>query len=211
LTARHNGWSERGGSGRGLIGAAGENALATALSDAGCPLTAVTGSTTSILGVDVNITGLGEIDNSGFYVDQSEPSRPTLITVVFEVKNTRSWYYADDEDVLRFLAKVAYVQDQGGDQLILPVFVARRYHFTLWDRGQKQGFLPARVDNQLVLSDHELTPEAFQEVRDELFTDLVLGDRPTNRHLGTVRTSIPQRALGLAELWRENYSTYLPE
>ena len=89
LTARHNGWSERGGAGRGLIGKAGEDAMAGALADPGCPLTNVTGSTNEALGLDLNVTGLGEIDNSGFYVDQTDLGAPSLIYVMIEVKNTR--------------------------------------------------------------------------------------------------------------------------
>ncbi len=43
----------------------------------------VSGSTRSLLGVGL----LGEVDNSGFYVDTSGPN-PTVVTLVVEVKNT---------------------------------------------------------------------------------------------------------------------------
>jgi hypothetical protein len=130
--------------------------------------------------------------------------------VLFEVKNTRSWYYPNNEDVHRFLAKAAVVQQACPDQLILPVFVCRRWQYKLWERGEHHGFLPALVHNQLVLPDHELTPERFAEVRDELFEDMLLGDRPTNRHLGTLRTSIPKRGLAYAARWRQHHTLYLP-
>jgi hypothetical protein len=58
--------------------------------------------------------------------------------------------------------------------------------------------------------DHELTPERFAEVRDELFEDMLLGDRPTNRHLGTLRTSIPKRGLAYAARWRQHHTLYPP-
>jgi AcrR family transcriptional regulator len=87
LTARHNGWSRRGGAGRGLIGRAGEDALADALRSPRSLLTRPTGSTTEVLGVD--LSGLGEIDNSAFYIDDADPADPQMVTVVFEVKNTR--------------------------------------------------------------------------------------------------------------------------
>jgi len=209
LTARHNGWSERGGAGRGLIGAAGEEAMAAALAEPDCPLTRVTGSTREALGLDLDATGLGEVDNSGFVVDQTDRGAPGLIYVMFEVKNTRSWFYADDDDVLRFLAKAAFVQHHRPDQLIFPVFVCRRVHWTLWDRGEAHGFLPARVENQLVLADHELTPDAFAEVRDELFEDMLLGARPTNRHLGIARTAVQKYAPIYARRWQEHYVNYL--
>jgi hypothetical protein len=53
--------------------------------------------------------------------------------------------------------------------------------------------------------DHEITPERFAEVRDELFEDMLLGDRPTNRHLGTLRRSIPRRGLAYASRWRQHH------
>ena len=181
-----------------------------ALAAAHCPLTGATGSTTNVLGVDLDTTGLGEIDNTAFYIDQTNAGSPQLIQVLFEVKNTRSWYYPTDDDVHRFLAKAAVVQEECPDQLILPVFVCRRVHYWLWQRGEEHGFLPARVDNQLVLPDYELTPVRFAEVRDELFEDMLLGDRPTNRHLGILRTSIPKRGLAYAARWQEHHTLYLP-
>jgi hypothetical protein len=210
LTARHAGWSHRGGAGKGLIGKAGENALDTALRNPQSPATEVSGSTNSVLGFDMQ--PVGEVDNTAFFVDTSDPARPKLVQAVFEVKNTRQWYYEDDEDVEKFLLKAAIIQRERPDQLILPVFVCRRVQYKLWEAGQNIGFLPARVENQLVLPDHELTPESLAEVRTELgFGDLILGDQPTNRHTGLVKTSIPNRALDLAGRWRANHEAVLEE
>ena len=111
--------------------------------------------------------------------------------------------------MLRFLGKAAFVQQYRPDQLILPVFVCRQVAYKLWERGTHHGFLPARVIQQLVLPDHELTPPVFSEVRDELFEDMVLGARPTNRHLGIARTGIAKHALIYSFLWREHYVRYL--
>ena len=208
LTARHNGWSQRGGAGIGLIGRAGESALDTALRTPPTVVTGVTGSTRQVLGLDVH--RLGELDNSAFYVDTSVPSSPVAIQLLFEVKNTRQYYYADDADVLVFLRKAATVQEARPAQLVLPVFVCRRRHYTLWAQSQVVGFLPAQVYEQLVLPDNELTPASLEEVREGLgYSDLRLGDEPTNRHHGLVRTSIPKRARQLAELWKTQYVAFL--
>lgn len=209
LTARHNGWSERGGRGRGLLGAAGENALASALAHPG-PVVNASGSTTTVLGVDLNVAGLGEIDNTAWLIDHSNASKPELILVLFEAKNTRQWYYAHDPDVVLFLTKAAVVQAANPAQLVMPVFVCRQVHFTLWELGEHHGFLPVTVENQLVLPDHEVTPERFAEVRDGLYADLVLGDKPTNRHIGAVTKAIPKYARHRADLWRQNHGLYLP-
>ncbi len=70
LTARHNGWALRGGAGRGLIGRAGEDAVHAAMIDQRSHLTQVSGSTSQLLGVPL----IGELDNSAYYVDDSDGS-----------------------------------------------------------------------------------------------------------------------------------------
>lgn len=50
LTARHAGWAQRGGAGRGLIGRAGEDAVATAMIEAS-NISHVSGSTAALSGV----------------------------------------------------------------------------------------------------------------------------------------------------------------
>ncbi len=211
LTARHTGWSRRGGGGRGLIGRAGENALDTALREA-TAVTNVSGSTWKVLGVDLHPVGLGEIDNTSFYIDTSDAGRPQLIQLVFEVKNTREWYYPDNHELLRFLKKVATIQQQRPTQLIAPIFVCRRYQYQVWELGEILGFLPVRVDQQLVLPDHYLTQASFDEVWHGLgFQDMLLGDAPTNRHRGMIATAIPRRALTVAQRWRRGYEQVLSD
>lgn len=208
LTARHNGWSQRGGSGIGLIGRAGELALDAALRNSSANITGVTGSAHQVLGVDLR--DIGEIDNSAFYVDTSDPSSPVTVQLLFEVKNTRQHYYPKDDDLRLFLRKAAIVQEARPAQLVLPVFVCRRRHYTLWAQGEAMGFLPVQVYEQLVLPDNELTPASFEEVRQGLgYGDLRLGGEPTNRHLGIARTAIPKWARQRAELWKTNYVAFL--
>lgn len=206
LTARHAGWAHRGGAGRGLIGRAGEDAVHTAMTEPASQLTRVSGSTGELLGVQL----LGELDNSAFYVDTAGGT-PTAITVMVEVKNTRAWYYADHEDVLRVLAKAADLQLQRPGVLILPLFICRRVQFTLWELGKSHGFLPARVEQQLVLPDSELDQAVLNEVVDGLgFKDLRLGGAPTARHRGIFTAAVPRFARSYAERWRDSYHLYLP-
>lgn len=176
------------------------------MADRPSQLSQVSGSTSQLLGVPL----LGEIDNSAFYVDSSKGA-PVAITVMVEVKNTRSWYYADDVAVLRFLAKAALLQAAQPDALILPVFVCRQYQFKLWELGEAHGFLPAKVLQQLVLADSDLDQDALNEVAAGLgYQDLKLGNATTNRHRGIFATSVPKNARTYAQRWRENYYLYLP-
>ncbi len=205
LTSRWYSWGRRN-----LLGEAGESALMATLLAAPA-LTYITGSTTSLLGVQVN-----EVDNSAVYVHRTKEGALTPIQLVFEVKNTREHYYADRPDVLVFLAKAALIQHRRPDQLVLPVFVCRRWHWTLWEEGQRIGFLPVMVVQQLVRKDPDLHSEEwatrFGEVRDELFADLrvVTSDRPTtNRHRGIVNGAIPRYALDYARLWQHQHSQFL--
>ncbi len=153
---------------------------------------------------------MGEIDNSAFYVHTADPANPRLVQLLFEVKNTREWYYLDNEAVARFLVKAAHVQRQRTDELMLPVFVCRRLQYKLWEASEQLGFLPVRVEQQLVLPDHELTPASLEEVHTELgYSDMILGDKPTARHRGMLATAIPRRALRLAELWQRHHADVL--
>lgn len=205
LMARWLSWGTRH-----LLGHAGESALAVALEHTG-ELTQSSGSTQVVLGVDV-----GEVDNTAVFVDRSEPTQLTAIQVMFEVKNTREYYYANDEDVLDFLAKAATVQAARPRQLVLPVFVCRRWQFTLWRQGEALGFLPAMVSEQVVRKDPDLGldewTQRFNEVRNELLPDIrsIAAGQTTNRHLGIVNKLVPTRARQYAALWGENHAAFLP-
>lgn len=195
---------------RHLLGDAGEQALALALEESD-QLMHVTGSTSSVLDVPT-----GEVDNSAVHVARAD-NRLVPVQVMFEVKNRREHYYARDRDVQDFLRKAAVVQDACPDQLILPVFVARRRHWTLWEQGREEGFLPATVMNQLVNRDPDLGAEEwevrFGEVRDNLFEDLVALStkrHTTNRHRGIATKAIPRYAIEYALRWSDNHVNYLP-
>ena len=96
---------------------------------------ASTGPTHRVLDVDLNGARLGELDNTGVVVDRLDPARPQLVTALVEVKNTREWIYADNDGLMRFLAKAAYVQAARVDQRILPVFICRQVQITAWRLG----------------------------------------------------------------------------
>jgi hypothetical protein len=195
---------------RNLLGEAGEAALAAAL-DPAPMLTRVSGSTRTVLGVPVD-----EVDNTAVYVAEEAGSGLTAIQLMFAVKNRREHYYASADDVVSFLKKAAKVQHARADQLVLPIFVCRRRHYTLWQEGEEMGFLPVMVMNQLVRRDPDLHTEEwgtrFGEVRDELLPDLtaLAGKNDTsNRHRGIVNKLIPKQALDYARLWGVHYHEYL--
>lgn len=208
LTTRHNGWGERGGAGRGLIGQAGENAVHTVLLDgARRGISNVTGSTNTVL----NTRLPGELDNSAYYIDDTDPAEPQVITLMVEVKNTRDWYYAPHQVIENLLAKAAVAQAAHPTRLICPTFLCRRHNITVWHEGEAEGYLPFRVHAQLVLPDHAITSREnhFTEVRDELgYADLILGDAPTTRHRG-LPTAVSNHAATRARTWQENYRRHL--
>ena len=207
LTVRHNGWGNRGGAGRGLIGAAGESAAHKAMMTAQGlgSITGVTGSIDEVLGVRA-----GEIDNSAFVIDRSDGLQ--LIQILVEVKNQRPWYYPKNPELQTFLQKAALIQDANPNQLILPVLVARRRHQSTWENGEEVGYLPTYCGAQMVRSDSELDEKLFNEVRVGLgYDDMILGDEPTNRHLGIMRDAIPKFDLRRARSWSQSYVDYLPK
>lgn len=219
LTDRHAGWGQRGGGGHGLLGAAGEGAMVKAFREAEI-YAGIQHSVTSILGVDV--TDLGEVDIvSGLY-DTSNPNDPAAITVMTEVKNTRSWFYdstvtEDDGELRKFLRKAARVQAARPDALICPVFVLRCAQYTLIAAGNDHGFLTASVQNQLVLQDHDISrnPTHFDEVRDELgYADLRLittAETSTPFHRGIATKHIPKNARATALRWRDTHTQFLDD
>lgn len=206
LTARHSGWAHRGGSGRGLIGRAGENATVAAMRQSPF-LSSVTDSSVELLGVPL----LGEIDATAMMIDLTSDN-PTPIVLLVEVKNRRSWFYAGDDEVVRFLAKAARFQADRPDLNVLPIFVARRIQVTLWRQGEREGFLPARVEVQNVLADKRLDQQKMDEVSQGLgYSDLRLGDKPSSRHLGVFDAALRKggRALKLSTAWKDGHSRYL--
>lgn len=217
LSDRHAGWSQRGGAGHGLIGAAGEGAMVQALREAD-RYTRIQPSTTSVLGVDV--TDLGEVDVACGLYDDTDESDPVAITVMVEVKNTRSWHYDStvyehDGELRRFLNKAARVQAARPAALICPVVIVRRGQYTLVEAGRAQGFLVGTVYNQLVLQDHDIARnlDHFDQVRDELgYADLTLfksSDMTTNYHRGIANKHIPNNARATALTWRETHADFI--
>lgn len=216
LTARHDGWARRGGARRGLIGAAGEEAMHQALLHAGCYAN-VRHSTHDALGVDLR--KLGEVDLTAGLYDDSDPATPVAITLMVEVKNTRHWHYDDsardtDGDLRRFLRKAATVQKARPGALVCPVVVVRKAQQTLIDFGIQAGFVVASTERQLVLPDHDIlrAPEHFDQVRDELgYADLRLLERgqSTTYHRGIATKHIPKNARASATLWQSTHAAFL--
>lgn len=207
LTARHQGWSTRGGRGNlGLIGSAGETAMAQALHDAK-RFANIQANVTTLLGTPL----VGEIDLACVHVDDEMKA----ILVLIEVKNTREWYYDVEATntttgaVNRFLRKAAHLQHHHPNINIAPLFVARKAHATLIDLGNEHGFLVASTRDQLVKSDNEITLENFSEVRDELYRDIALDKDTTNFHRGIAAKMIPKSVSDTASTWQENHIEYL--
>lgn len=197
-------------------GAAGEDAMVVALTEAG-RYADIRHSTHDVLGVDLR--ALGEVDITCGLYDTAVAEAPSAITIMLEIKNTRHWHYADSAynpggDLRRFLHKAAVVQQERPHALICPAVVVRKAHTTLIQLGDAAGFIVASTDRQVVLPDHDIlsNPDHFEEVRTELgYEDLRLleAGSTTNYHRGIVRKHIPRNARQAAQTWAENFEQFL--
>lgn len=110
LLTRYNSWAH--GTKRhphGFIGPAGEQALRSAIwaSAALQPAAPDAGEVKKLLGVALP----GPLDSAGFLVPLDRNGIPqTPVTILFEVKNIRSWIYPTAEELYQLLYKAVVLQ-----------------------------------------------------------------------------------------------------
>jgi len=178
LHGRYQGWSQ--GTQRhphGTVGPAGEAAVRQAILDSNAlqPAALGAGPVTELLGTRLP----GELDSAGFLVPLAYgvPSPP--ITLLFEVKNVRSWIYPSAGELFQVPHKGVVLQQAHPDLPILPLLVCRREHKTTYYMAKQLGFAVIAMDTQFAgpVEEHKL-----DEIRNELhFTDLRLGHGPSLR------------------------------
>lgn len=181
----------------GLIGPAGEQAVRTGLLLSGGlqPVHPDAGPVNKLLNVNLP----GAIDSAGFVVPliKGLPTQP--ITVPIEVKNIRGWIYPQSAELYQVLDKACLLQQAHPDQRILPVFVCRRAHITLFWMAQQLGFMVIEMGVQFV---GDVDETLMHEVRNELhFQDLSSGPGPSLRVRDRFQRTVPVHGVNIATAW----------
>lgn len=199
LYTRYESWAQ--GTKRypqGLIGPAGEQALRSAISASGAlqPASPGAGEVTRLLGVTLP----GSLDSGGYLVPLSAGGLPqSPVTVLFEVKNLRSWIYPSAKELYQLLHKAVVLQTAHPEQPIVPVFVCRRAHKTTFWMAQQLGFVTIEMGIQFV---GDVTEDELLEVRNELhFQDLARGHGPSLRIQDRLSDTLPRTSPQVAEQW----------
>jgi len=178
LMARCQGWSQ--GTKRhphGTIGPAGEAAVRSAILAAGSlvPAAPGAGEVIALLGTPLR----GPVDSAGYMVPILKGLPQSPVTVLFEVKNLRSWIYPSSIELYQLLHKAAVLQRARPDELITGILICRRAHPTLYWMAGQLGFAIIEMDTQFAGS---VDSDALDEVRVELnFADLRVSAGPSLR------------------------------
>ena len=199
LYGRYLGWAQ--GTSRhpqGLIGPAGEAAVRKAIlaSAALQPAVSGAGEVPSILGLKLP----GPLDSAGYMVPftQKIPGQP--VTLLFEVKNIRSWIYPQSPELFQLLNKAVLLQQHRPELPILPILVCRAAHKTAFYMAKQLGFIVIDMKRQFVGAVDE---DSILEVSSELhFTDLKAGSDPSIRVLDRLRKTLPSTCTEAAKNWR---------
>jgi hypothetical protein len=199
LYARYEGWAQ--GTKRhphGLIGPAGEQALRNAISASGAlqPASPGAGEVSKLLGVTLP----GPLDSGGYLVPLSASGLPrSPVTVLFEVKNLRSWIYPSGSELYQLLHKAVVLQTAHPEQPIVPVFVCRKAHKTTFWMAKQLGFVTIEMGIQFV---GDVAEDELLEVRNELhFQDLARGHGPSLRIQDRLSDTLPRTSPQVAEQW----------
>ncbi len=148
----------------------------------------------------LGVTLPGPLDSADYLVPFDTKGLPqSPVTILFEVKNLRSWIYPSSEELYQLLHKAMVLQNARPEQPIVPVFVCRRAHKTTFWMSQQLGFVTIDMGIQYVgdVEEHEAL-----EVRNELhFRDLAPGKGPSLRVLDRLTKTLPDTSLAVAGQW----------
>ena len=121
------------------------------------------------------------------------------VTVLFEVKNLRSWIYPSAKDLYQLLHKAVVLQTAHPDQPIVPVFVCRKAHKTTFWMAQQLGFITIDMGIQYA---GDIKEAELLEVRNELhFRDLARGKGPSIRVQDRLSNTLPRTSPTFAQQW----------
>jgi hypothetical protein len=199
LFARYTGWSQ--GTRRnpqGLIGPAGERGVRSAIlaAETVIPLVPGAGEVGHVLGTRL----AGAVDSAGFMIPVHKGIPLDPVTLLFEVKNLRSWIYPSSAELYQLLHKAVVLQRARPSSSIVPIIVCRKAHTTTFWMARQLGFFAIAMDAQFA---GKVDEASLDEVRTELhFTDLRVGTGPSLRVRDRVRDTLPRVCTSVAETWR---------
>lgn len=183
---------------RGLIGPAGETAARTAIIDSAIlqPATAHAGEVGEILGVKLN----GPLDSAGYIVPLTKGIPGPVVTALFEVKSVRSWLYPTAGEPYQLLSKAVRVSRGRPSELVVPVLICRRAHYTTYQMAKRLGFLIIEMEKLFV---GDVPEEDLIRVRNTLhFHDLVHGSGPSLRVRDRLRKVVHPECVDYASTWQ---------
>jgi hypothetical protein len=206
LTARHHSYARATSRHpKGLIGAAAENALNTALHEIQgyAPHSTGGADVRHVLGVDLRPHG-GPIDHFATFSWSDDLGRVATVSCLFEIKNRRPWATPEEDQIHRFLYKAAQVQQQNPTTTILPVLLTRRRQHRLFEMARALGFFSIQYRAQMVRPVASVDRRHFEQVRHGLgYSDLVLTEDPNPSMRIALQESLPRYALETARRWTE--------
>jgi hypothetical protein len=125
------------------------------------------------------------------------PGRP--VTVLIEVKNTRSWIYPSSIELYQLLNKASLLQIRQPEQPIIPFLACRKSHITTFWMAKQLGFVVVEMNRQYA---GDVDEDDLMEVRNELyFDDLTRGSEPSIRVQDRLRKTLPGICEGVAGTW----------
>jgi hypothetical protein len=210
LYARHRGWGERHPrASRGFLGPAGERvARASITATAGehgfgfTPLGGGgEGGVNRVFDVPVRP---GALDDAQMLhiVNQETRSVGPGILIPIEVKNVREWIYPRSPMLHQLLSKAAALSAELPDVPLLPMLICRRRQYRAWKMAVDLGVYVIEVYNQFVAPHASINREHFEEVKAELYSDVLLTESAHERLVNAL-TDLPNWAEQNVAVWQE--------
>lgn len=204
LMARYTGWSQ--GTKRhphGLIGPAGEHAVRSAILSAETVLPTAPGA--GEVGYILGTRLTGKLDSAGLMVPMVKGLPEEPVTLLFEVKNLRSWIYPSSSELYQLLHKGIVLQKAQPTQPIVPILACRRAHKTSFWMAKQLGFV---IIDMGVQFGGDVDETALDDIRNELhFTDLRAGSGPSLRVRDRLRDTLPGICTKIADEWQTTAMT----
>ena len=205
LYARYLGWASGTDTKQGIIGPALEHAVLQALKEAapyhGYRLENPDHGAAAAVGPVSLAPDFGPLDNAFHYI---EHDTGRTFALPLEAKNVRDWIYPTSDELYQLLSKAAYVSTAWTTVGVVPVFVCRRGHITLFRMALDLGFYVIQTLVQPIRAQGTGDPEIeakITEVRSELSFNLRSDPEPPTLLRNQFRLHLPRQIPDIASRW----------